>query len=377
MRFVKRGLCALLTLLLLASLAPAPSAAADTVFFLAANEQLLPLNDETMPFWLGGMIYVPSTLADGTDLGLHYSLSRDRMSAVVYKQRDAITFDLVSGGSKNSNNQVYSASAAIRGGTVFLPLDLICRFFGLEYSYTRITYGYLIRVKNESVVLTDAQFINAATSLMAQRYGQYDRAHTPPADDPSTPSSPSTESPPQQISPRTIYPVFEITGEAYTEQLLADLSCTQATFLAASPVLDACGGLLRRLTADGAALALRVDASAGPEETLRRIGDANRALWAAANVKTRLILLDGADEETARVVQETGYCPLRFALDYSESYPSVSRMSTRIFSAADARRGSCCVFLGTDEAVSGILPSLLSGLSAGNCTPARLNEVVA
>jgi hypothetical protein len=34
------------------------------------------------------------------------------------------------------------------------------------------------------------------------------------------------------------------------------------------------------------------------------------------------------------------------------------------------------VFLGSDEAAEDILPSLLTGLHAGNCTPARLNEVV-
>ena len=83
----KRFLCLLLVLLMVFSLTPSETRAETTVYFTAVNDQLLPdLSDETMPFWSGGRLYVPSTVITGTDLGLFYSRSRDKSTAVVYRQ---------------------------------------------------------------------------------------------------------------------------------------------------------------------------------------------------------------------------------------------------------------------------------------------------
>ena len=84
----KRFLCLLLATLLLFTLAPAKTEAETTVYFTAVNDQLLPdLSDGTMPFWSGGRLYVPYTAIAGTDLGLFYSRSRDKSTAVVYRHR--------------------------------------------------------------------------------------------------------------------------------------------------------------------------------------------------------------------------------------------------------------------------------------------------
>ena len=88
----KRFLCLLLVLLMVFSLTPSETRAETTVYFTAVNDQLLPdLSDETMPFWSGGRLYVPSTVITGTDLGLFYSRSRDKSTAVVYRQGSALT----------------------------------------------------------------------------------------------------------------------------------------------------------------------------------------------------------------------------------------------------------------------------------------------
>ena len=373
MKTVKRALCLAFALLLLVSLAPGRADAADTVYFTAVNDQLLPLNDETMPFWSGGALYVPSTALDGNDLGIFYSRSRDRSTAVLYRQRSVITFDLAAGTIDTNSGQSFTGSAIARGDIVFLPLDVICRFFGLEYSYTRITYGYLVRIKNENVVLSDATFIDAASAPMAQRYTRYERAKTPEPDESTQPTGGENT---QDTAQRTVYLVIESTDAARTEQALAYLPSGRAAFLFAPEHLAGADDLLRRLASGGGAIALRVDASAGANAALAQIAEGNRMLWSAANVKTRVVRLDGASEETRQLVTEAGYCPLLFALDYSTGGTAVSRMSARILSAADANGGSCCVFLGTDETASATLSALLINLRAGNCTSARLNEVV-
>ena len=185
----KRFLCLLLVLLMVFSLTPSETRAETTVYFTAVNDQLLPdLSDETMPFWSGGRLYVPFTVITGTDLGLFYSRSRDKSTAVVYRQGSALTFNFAAGTVADQNDRQYSGPAIVRSDVVFLPLDLLTQFFSLDYSYTRVTYGYLVRVKSDTVVLSDAKFIDAAAMSMEQRYNEYMKTHSD-SNDPGFPRS--------------------------------------------------------------------------------------------------------------------------------------------------------------------------------------------
>ena len=62
---------------------PAPTDAAASVCFTAVNDQLLPLSDETMPFWSGGTFYVPSSAIDGNVLGIHYNRNLEHTAMVL------------------------------------------------------------------------------------------------------------------------------------------------------------------------------------------------------------------------------------------------------------------------------------------------------
>ena len=184
----KRFLCLLLVLLMVFSLTPSETRAETTVYFTAVNDQLLPdLSDETMPFWSGGRLYIPSTVITGTDLGLFYSRSRDKSTAVVYRQGSALTFNFAAGTVADQNDRQYGGPAIVRSDVVFLPLDLLTQFFSLDYSYTRVTYGYLVRVKSDTVVLSDAKFIDAAAMSMEQRYNEYMKTHSESNDPGNTP----------------------------------------------------------------------------------------------------------------------------------------------------------------------------------------------
>ena len=372
MKRLKRALCLALAALLLVTLTPDSAEAADSVCFLAANEKLLPLSDETMPFWSDGSWYVPHTLMDGGELGVHYSRNMEKQLFTAYNLRSgSITFDLAAGTIETNALRVIPGSAIVRGGIVFLPLGAFCAFFDLDYVYTRVTYGYLLRVKTGSDTFSDERFIEAASAPMAQRFAQYERAHAPAGNASSAPEGGSST---QATAQRTVYLAVESTAPQYTLPLLEAALPGRVAFLFAPQSLPDSGDLLRQLAARGGTIALRVDASAGAAEALGQIEQGNRTLWEAAAVKTRVVALDGADEETARAVGDAGYCPLRFTLDYRSELPSVSRASSRIFSSADLNRGVCRVFLGTDEAVSESLSALLTSLRAGNCTLSPLNE---
>lgn len=374
MKLHRRILCLVFAALLLVSLAPEKTAAAEDVCFLAVNEKLFPLSDGTMPFWSGGRLYVPHTLFDGGELGVHYSRNLEKQIFTAYNlSSGSLTFDLAAGTIETNTLKTLSGSALVRGGLVFLPLTVLCDFFDLDYYYGRVTYGYLLRVKSPSDTFSNERFLDAAATSMAQRYAQYEKAHAPVEAPTVTPGSGKQ---PQEIAKRTVYLVLEVTETEQALPLLDTDVSGRAAFLFAPGSLAASGELLRRLAASGGAIALRVDASGGAESALAQIEQSNRALWNCANVKTRLVALDGADGETTHAVAEAGYCPLCFTLDFSDELPPVSRASSRIFAAADANLGSCCVFLGTDEAVSESLSALLASLRAGNCTLSRLNEAV-
>ncbi len=367
----KRMLCLAFALLLLFSLAPKDARAAENVCFLAANEKLFPLSDDTMPFWSGGAMYVPHTLMDGGELGVHYSRNMEKQVFTAYNLHSgSITFDFAAGTIETNTLKTIPGSAIVRGGIVFLPLNVLCDFFELDYVYTRVTYGYLLRVKTRSDTFSNDRFIDAASMPMAQRYAQYEKAHAP-AETSADQSGDGQKA--QETAQRTVYLVIESTAAEHTLAIL-DAASTRIAFLFSPQDLDGADDLLRRLAALGIPVALRVDASSGADGALEQIEQCNRTLWSAANVKTRLVYLDEASNETTRAVLDAGYCPLRFTLDFGDGLPSVTRASSRIFSAADANRGVCRVFLGADSEVSSVLSLLTASLRAGNCTLVKLNE---
>ena len=367
----RRIICLCLALLMGLSLVSGSVRAVGSVCFTAVNDQLLPLSDETMPFWSSSTFYIPYTAVENGDLDIYSSRNQDRSTVVLYRMRNAITFNYAHGTIETNTGQNYSGGPVIRGGVIFVPLDVL---------YSRLTYGYLLRVKHDSAVLSDAKFVDAAMTSFSSRYVQYERSHAPVVAEPppvvqEAPVEEEEKRTEEELE-RTVYLVVEATDAAHTEQILAYLSTGHVTILFSEQSMVGSDHLLRRLSAGDGEIALRVDASAGAETTLAHIDEANEQLWAVASTKTRLVRLEGASEETARAVVSAGFCPIRYALDFSDGGSTASRMTSRIQRAADANRGSCCAFLGTDVTASRQMSALLIALRAGNCTLMPLNEVI-
>lgn len=282
-----------LALLLVMSLTGGPGRAASPsgAYFTAVNDHLLDLNDETMPFYSGGVLYVSSRLFEGTDVGVSYSRSTSLGLATLYSRSQDLHFDLAGQIAYDKQNNLYTGYAIERGGVVFFPLNLVCRYFGLNWSYIETDYIPLIRVKSENAVLDDGSFTSAAASLIKIRYSEYTRsASGHPAADPNNPNQPTVPEPPvvQAVEGQKIYLLFD--GGAAGE-VLRRLEDVQATFLL-TPEQMAGGDLLRGLVAGGHAVALRLPGEAA-EEALR-LG--REALWQAARCRLELVWNeDGAD----------------------------------------------------------------------------------
>ena len=175
----KRLLSLLLSVLMLCTLLPPRASAAPTLYFTAVNDRMCDLNDETMPFWQNGLLYVAGATVDGPDdLGIRYSYNQEKSVAILYKGQRVLYCDLTAGTMENNRTgEQYTGSPIVRSGMVFFPITALAKIFDLKYSSTKIAYGYLLRIRDDNAVLSDEYFIDAATDPIQKRYAQYERAH--------------------------------------------------------------------------------------------------------------------------------------------------------------------------------------------------------
>ena len=179
---LRRGGALLCALCLLLCLAPRSGRAVvlTGVYFTAVNDQLMEMDQATMPFWSGGKLYVSSRVFEvyREELGITYSPGTDRKTFALYTGRSALLFDLAADACYDNRGNLYAARAVDRNGNIFFPLDTVCPFFGLTYSYTATALVPLVRIRSGEAVLSDSVFIDAASSLMRSRYNAYVRSVT-------------------------------------------------------------------------------------------------------------------------------------------------------------------------------------------------------
>lgn len=198
-----RRLTALLCAAVLSVLLVVPASAAE-VYFTSVNDNLLPLTPDSMPVWYGGVLYVPYTVFDNGELGISSNRSTgsygERVALfslkqmLVFEPNNAVCYD-------GLTNEPVSAQAIRRNGRVYVSVRATCEFFGLKYSYSTISgMGYLVRVKNENVVLSDSVFIDAAGDLLKRRLREYNESLG--GADPA-PVQPAPSVPPQEDTVET------------------------------------------------------------------------------------------------------------------------------------------------------------------------------
>lgn len=350
MKIRPRRIAALmLAVLLLVPLSPGPGRASGTgIYFTAANEQLMDLNDETMPFYSNGVLYVSSRLFEGGELGLSYGRNTTLGLATLYRQGSNmdLRFDIAGQVVYDKEYNMYSGYAIERGGVVFFPLELVCRYFRLSWSYNETDTAPLIRVKSDSVILSDVDFINAAATLMRGRYDDYERASAarPPVD----PNPPASADPPIQAAEgQKVYLIFD--GKDAWE-ILPVLGEAQGTFLLTVEQMTD-GDLLRALTAGGHAPVLRLQGAA-PEERAEELRQGREALWQAACSWLELAWYDGGEEP---LLAEEGFRQVRAAIDAS------GETASGLLRSVGRHREDVAVYWGT-EGRTGTLEETLEAL---------------
>lgn len=370
----KRLLSLLLSVLMLCTLLPPRASAAPTLYFTAVNDRMCDLNDETMPFWQNGLLYVAGATVDGPDdLGIRYSYNQEKSVAILYKGQRVLYCDLTAGTMENNRTgEQYAGSPIVRSGMVFFPITSLAKMFDLKYSSTKIAYGYLLRIRDDNAVLSDEYFIDAATDPIQKRYAQYERAHAAAEQENETPAQVET---PVRRDDLTVYLLLPAANGSMLTQLLSTLEKHQshATLLLTPELLESAGDGVRRAAATGNAVALRIDAATAAE-ALAQIERGNDALWRAASLRTRLVYLESADRTLRAAVVGAGYCPI--TINTSDFTRSGTHWADTALKWA-GRSTSVRLYLGAESSVSSALGTALSRLRAENCTIAALNEVTA
>ena len=299
-RWLRRLLTAALCLVLLRPV----GVSAASLYFTSINDNLLPLTNDTMPVWSGGTLYVPYTVFDaaytGIDLGLYCSYSRSYETVTIFRQQlsssKILSFDIRAGTCRDDISQTdIPARAIMRSGKPFLPVNTVCAFFGLGSSYNSIPtvpQGYLVRIKNSAVVLTDSQFLDAGSNFIDRRLREYNQSMNPTPPPPAKPSNPS--SPSESVGPavRTYLGIACSSGDEIVP-LLGELEKhggSSAVLFLPPEVLRARGSLVFRIMSSGNIVGLRA-AGATWEECRKSLEEGQQLLEQLAFTRATAALL--------------------------------------------------------------------------------------
>ena len=331
-----------LSLLLLFQLAAPPKAqAVNYVYFVAAGENVLPLSDATMPFWSGGYLYIASSIFTGIAreaLNIGRSRNDKEKLVVLYSgsRAKSLWFEWEKDCAYDVDGNVFYPGAIYRNDEVYVPVSLVARFFDLQYSVNKVNsrvngepiQGDLAWIRKPGNVLTDKYFMDAASSVITNRYEDYLKDKEKEQEQQGI-SSPGTAQTPAgvDIEGKRIY--LCITAGADTSVLLDTLDqySAQAAFFCTPEFMEQQGDLLRRMMATGQTIGILADAGDETQTVEEQLEAGNRALERATFGRTRLVRVENGDEQTLQRLGEEGYRCLE---------PDIDRSGYGLYSAANA-----------------------------------------
>ena len=209
----KRLFSVLVVCALLLALIPVTSA--DTgISFLAVNDSLpYALDASTMPFYSGGILYIPYDIFNVAVLGVYTSYNPANMTLVLFNRDYKLLFYITDGTVQDENDRVYDLPVIVRSGMVFVPANYCVSYFGASLNYLVSLGGHNVyRITTGSQVLSNSTFINQADTLLEERAGDY-LALTEPAPAPAQTTTPVQTPPPAVTVPEPAPPAQETPRE--------------------------------------------------------------------------------------------------------------------------------------------------------------------
>lgn len=351
-------------LLMIASVVRLEGAAVlEGVYFTAVNQLLLELDDETMPFWSNGVLYVSEKVFEDGELGLRFVHSYSKGIVMLYTAKNDLRFDLTTGQVYDKAGKEFTGSAVEKNGHVFFPLDLVCRYFGLSWSLSDTAYVPLVRIKSEDVVLSDQVFIDAASLMMANRYANYEKLVNSSQSGDNNENGNQTddahgntgneqtqdpvEDPPlvHAQDGQKIHLILAGRSEESVREAVDRLGEYPATFLLTVQQMED-GDLIRALLGRGHSVALLVQSTV-VEEIGEELLRAKELVWAASCSLLQFVWYEGQEELTV-LLEEQGCVRVAAQLDRRGEPLSSDKSVTALMRLVGRVHEDISLYLGYD-----------------------------
>lgn len=296
----------LLALALAAALALPAARATEDVLFAGLNNKLFPLSKETMPRYFGGLVYMPYTFFSSDDMGIYFASNSKEDTVLIYSSAKRLIFNVRNGTVYDQDSKQLFPSAREADGVVYVPVALICSFFGMDYSVISAEPADIVRIKSDKNILNDRTFASFFKPTMQAYYNEY-MGISEPSPGPGAPSSPSpTETPvepPKETYPGvTLFLGFFTLDPGHTEtvlQLLATARYRACFFATAEDALEN-ADLLRRVVAGGHTLGIWLK-----EGTFEEYEEAASLIFEAVKIRPLIISSEpGATDASAAMARE-------------------------------------------------------------------------
>lgn len=373
---MKRRLGILLLCVLLALQVPVLTARAeDRVYFTAAGSYVLPLSDNTMPFWSGGYVYVASSIFTGAAreaLNVSQVLDSSQEWVVLYSGGLSLTFNLSANCALDNDGNAYYPGAIRRNGTVFVPANTVSRYFNLVYSVIEVEQGSMVWLRQPSYTMPDKLYADAAQYQLNTVYADYLRAKEaapPKGNTPGTAARPNTpaaaEDPAAELNGKHIALCLTAGSDVSAmADALGSYDAGAALFFTPEEMARQ-GEVLRRAASAGHSIGILVNAG-DPERTVaEQLEAGNEALFRAACCKTRLAYVQNGGAQALQEAAELGFHCLRPEVDRSGHALRNASGAQSLLQRLAGRRGSDSVWLGEDVNSVGLRAFLAAAREAG------------
>ncbi|MFI3116082.1 MAG: hypothetical protein R3Y12_08085 [Clostridia bacterium] len=271
------------------------SANANTsVRLTGINDKVLDYQYGTEPVMFSGRICVPYTIFS-RDLGISTIYSADRQILTLYNTNHIITIDITTGTIRDENLNIYTGPVFYRGSEIYIPAQIICGIFGLEYSViTSLTET--IRISSSSANLSNEVF----KTLADIAYKSLTSSETP------TVTVPQATPEQEVIKIQNIKPVFI---ETLTKQQVDMFDEDKITYyVSENSFLDS--EIIRYAYIKNHAIGIYVPVQT--ENVDEYINEINEKIFQTLGIKTRLVYIENSEE--VEKIEESSYKNLD--LDY-------------------------------------------------------------
>lgn len=351
--------------------------AAGNIYLTAINENLLELTSDTMPTWSGGVLYVPYTVFDsgytGISLGISSSYSRDAGTVTLYNLQQMIVFDLNRGTCYDPlTEESLSGRAILRNGRPYVPVSVVCGFFGLTYSVIDIDEGYIVRIKSDAVVLSDTRYVDAAQNSIRSRLRDYYQANQsqltpgvlPPTSENTEEPEPDAVVPDDPVDTDVIptYLAFQCTDTQGLSEILniLDSRSQRAIFFFDAAGLEREDDLIFRILGSGHSIGLMAEGRS-TSATRRLLAEASQALAQVAYSCTSVALVP--DSQREELEAEGWICWDETASAVPAQGIGASTHANRVINRISGSKARVYLTLDGSSETARVLPTLLSKLS--------------